>query len=317
MLSARTSRVLGAVVAGVALAGCTESPSPVSITSDRSHAKACAGQELRTVTDGKLTLATYDPAYAPWFVGNDPGNGQGFESALAFRLAQQLGYRPADVTWKRLPFEQLVGGSDDSFDLGLAQVSVTTARAKKVQFTTPYASVYQALIAIEGTPVAEAKDLNELKSGVFGASAMTTSAQTINNVIKPTTAAKTYPSLQAAGQALVSKEIDGVVADMPTARYLADSVLDDGVVVGQLGTRAEQVAGVLPPKSSMKACINQALANLAGDGTLEKLQQEWLPAKQPTPPVLQQSNATASTSSQPSGASSSSSSASAGASSTD
>lgn len=287
---ARRCSVLIAPVAAIALVGCTtgsggdgdDSPT----TSPRTDAAVCAGQNLPTTTDGRLTLATYSPTYAPWFVTDDPGNGQGFESALGFRIAQQMGFKPSEVTWVRADFGAIVGGTPGEYDLALAQVSMTPARAKVVDFTTPYATVSQAVLTYEDSPIAAATTLAALRTASFAASAQTTSAASVSHRIGGKATVRSFPSIKDAGAALTGKQVDGLVADLPTASYLADSVLDDSVLLGEISNTSEQVAGVLRKGSPIKSCVNQALGKLRDDGTLETLRKEWLTTKPKAAPIV-------------------------------
>lgn len=283
----RRCSVVIAPAAAVALVGCTTSGGGSSSSSfTRPSAAVCANQDLRTTTEGRLTLATYTPTYAPWFISDDPGNGQGFEAALGFRIAQQLGFRPAEVNWVRSDFGNIVSGAQGKYDLALAQVSVTPARAKAVDFTTPYAAVSQAVLTYEGSPIAAADTLAALRTASFAASAQTTSAASVSQRIGGQATVRSFPSIKEAGTALTSKQVDGLVADLPTAAYLADSVLDDSVLLGEISDTQQQVAGVLRKGSPLKSCINQALAKLRDDGTIESLRKEWLTTKPKAAPTV-------------------------------
>lgn len=224
-----------------------------------------------------LTIATYDPVYAPWFVGNDPDNGRGFEAALGYRIAQRMGIKPDHVVWQREGFSQLVQPGEKDFDLALGEVSNTPQRQKVLGLSRTYTQVQQAVVALRSNPASNATTVAELKKARLGASAQTTSARVIADKIKPTQAGQTYPSIAAATDALTSGQIDAVVADLPTADYLANSVLDDGNVVGRLPYPAEPVAAVLGKDSKLTDCVNDAIATLERTRVLDRLSQEWLP----------------------------------------
>lgn len=282
----RAVRTLAAGSAALLLAACTTtSSSPGSSTSSTRTADICGGQTLRTLHPGTLTVATFDPAYAPWFVGNEPGNGQGFESALAFRIGQLLGFDPRDVRWKRVPFGQIVGGGQKPFDLALAEVSITPQRTQVVDMSVSYAEVRHALLTYEGSPIDGGTTEAELRSARLGASEQTTSLAAIQQVIKPTTPAVSFPSIAKAGEALGAKQIDGVVADLPTAAFLANTVLDNGVLVGRLDRPAERIGAVLPKGSPLTSCVNQAIRKLQDNGTLGRLHDQWLPERDAVPVV--------------------------------
>lgn len=274
--------LLGGLSALLVLTGCNGSPGSAENSSTTNPLGAeCAPDRLRTEKPGAFTIATYERAYAPWYVDNDPGNGQGFEAALGYRIAQQLGYRPADVEWSRQPFEQIVKSGTKSFDLALAQVSVTSLRRSAVDFTSPYESVSQVLITYPGSKISGQTSIAKLRSARLGASAATTSLSAISRTIRPTTTPVAFPSISDAQNALARHQVDGIVADLPTALYLVKSVLDDGEVVGQLPGSQEEIAGVLPHKSRLRTCVNRAIKALEDDGTVEDLTQRWLPQDRP------------------------------------
>lgn len=282
----RAVRTLAAGSVALLLAACTTTSSSTGTSSSSTRTAAvCGGQQLKTINPGTLTVATFDPAYAPWFVGNEPGNGQGFESALAFRIGQQLGFDPRDVRWKRVPFGQIVGSGEKPFDLALAEVSITPQRTQVVDMSVSYAEVRHALLTYEGSPIDGGTTEAELRSARLGASEQTTSLAAIQQVLKPTTPAVAYPSIAKAGEALGAKQIDGVVADLPTATFLANTVLDNGVLVGRLDRPPERIGAVLPKGSSLTSCVNQAIGKLQDNGTLGRLHTQWLPQRDAVPVV--------------------------------
>lgn len=261
-------------------AGSGSTPSAAGLV----QTKGCSKDSLKTVTDGKLTIAVNEPAYAPWFIDDDPGNGEGYEAGLGYRIAQHLDLAPSDVTWVREPFEKVVAPGAKKFDLALVEAQVTPQRQQAVDFSTPYYSVRQALITWNGSPIEGRTQLAELRTARLGAAAGTTSYEEINRHIKPTTAPTSYPSIGAAKDALAAHQIDGLVADLPTAQYLATSVLDDASVVGELPTAGdEKVGAVLPKGSALTQCVSAAVDQLRSDGTLDKLAEQWLSSKKTVP----------------------------------
>jgi polar amino acid transport system substrate-binding protein len=269
---------------------------------------ACAKESLATLTAGKLTIGTDNPAYPPYFEppasGNapkpwelgDPTNGQGFESAVAYAVADKLGYSKTDVTWTVVPFSKSYLPGTKPFDFYLAQVSYTADRAQVVDMSDGYYFVAQSIVAMKDTPITKATSIADLKGHKFGAQAGTTAYDTIQTVIAPTAAAKVYDSNDAAIQALKAKQIDGLVVDLPTAFYVtAAQIVDaDGnalaTIVGQFpvqaGPDAEHFSLVLAKDSPLTTCVNRALAALKADGTLDQITQEWLSDKA-SAPVLQ------------------------------
>src|SRR3954447_8228790 len=187
-----------------------------------------------TKTAGKLTTGTDNPAYEPWFSDNKPSNGKGFESAVAYQVAQRLGYPAQNVAWTSVTFNNAIAPGPKTFDFDINQFSITPERRKAVDFSSPYYLVRQAVITTEGSKIAGAKTLAELKSAKLGAQVGTTSYQAINELIKPEAKAQVFNNNDDAKAALENGQVDGIVVDLPTAFYITAAELDNGVIVGQL-----------------------------------------------------------------------------------
>jgi len=230
-----------------------------------------------TVNKGVLTIATDNPAYSPWFDSNKPSNGKGYESAVAYAVAKQLGYSANQVKWVTATFDSVIQPGKKNYDFDINQVSITDERKKAVDFSSGYYDVAQSVVSLKGSKIAGAKSLAALKDAKFGAAAGTTSLNAINKTIKPKSAASVYNTNDLAVAALSAKQIDGIVVDLPTAFYLAATV-KDAVLVGQLPAsgQAEQFGLVLTKGSPLTAKVSAAVDALRKNGTLAKLADKWL-----------------------------------------
>jgi polar amino acid transport system substrate-binding protein len=239
----------------------------------------CKPADLALQTPGTLTVATDDPAYDPWFSDNDPSNGKGFESAVAYAVADKLGFAKDDVTWVKAGFNQVIQPGKKTFDFDINQFSISAKRAKAVDFSSPYYSAAQAIITLEGSEVASAGALADLKDAKLGAQIATTSLDAINDQIKPSQEPLVYDDTSKAAQALQNKQVDAIVADLPTAYYLTSAEIDGGTIVGQFQPTSgeqEEFGLLLSKGSELTPCVSAAVDELAEDGTLQKLQEEWL-----------------------------------------
>ena len=228
---------------------------------------------------GKFTAATGSPAFPPWVVDDKPENGKGYESAVTYAVAKKLGYTDADVVWIRTTFDGAIAPGPKKFDVNIQQFSITEDRKKAVDFSSGYYDLTQAVVTYAGSPIAKATTVAALKDAKLGAAVGTTSLDAIDSVIAPTTKAKIYNSNDDAVAALKTKQIDGLVVDLPTAFYISGAELDNGVIVGQLPNTAdqkEQLGFLLAKGSPLTACVTQAVDSLRTDGTLAKLQDQWL-----------------------------------------
>lgn len=271
-----------AVTGGIAGCGAPKKDAaPASATGGSGSAAAapCSPSSMDTVSKGKLTIGTDNPAYGPWFADNKPENGKGYESAVGFAIAKNLGFAQTAVSWTRVPFTNAITPGPKKFDFDLNQVSIDPARAKAVDFSSGYYDVTQAVVTYQGSKIAGAKSIADLKNAKLGAQVGTTSYTAITDQIKPSSKPAVFDSNDLAVQALKSKQIDGLVVDLPTAFYVTSAQLEGGVIVGQLPSatgKPEQFGAVLKKGSSLTSCISKAVDALRQDGTLTKLSQKWL-----------------------------------------
>ena len=252
-----------AIAAAAVVLGSTFTPAQAALTG--------------TVNKGVLTIATDNPAYSPWFDSNKPANGKGFESAVAYAVAKQLGYAPSQVKWVTATFDSVIQPGKKNYDFDINQVSITDERKKAVDFSSGYYDVAQSIVSIKGNSIVGAKTLAALANAKFGAAVGTTSLDAINNSIKPKNKASVYNTNDLAVAALSAKQIDGILVDLPTAFYLTATV-KDAVLVGQLPTsgKAEQFGLVLTKGSKLTSQVSKAVDALRKNGTLKALADKWL-----------------------------------------
>src|SRR5207248_3184556 len=256
---------------------------------------SCAKGSLNLVTPGQLTVGTDNPAFPPWYGGtphspwkvSDPRSGKGYESAVAYAVAKQLGFSKSEVTWVHVPFATSYAPGSKSFDFDINQISYTPARAKQVAFSDSYYDVNQSVVVNNGTKIASVTTVKGLAPYELGAQLGTTSYQFIQNTIKPAKKPSVFPTNAGAVQALKNKQIDGLVVDLPTAFYVTAVQVPNSKVLGQFPAQpgGEHFGLVLAKGNSLVTCVNKALSTLRGNGTLMQLQQQWL-AKATGAPIL-------------------------------
>ncbi|MFI9640780.1 transporter substrate-binding domain-containing protein [Micromonospora sp. NPDC051925] len=273
----RTAAATAAAALLVAVAGCApqdETPTPDAVPT----AATCTKEGLKTRTAGKLTVATDEPAYEPWFRGDKPDTGEGFEAAVAYAVAEKLGYARGDVTWTRVKFDTAIAPGPKTFDFDINQFSITEERKQAVDFSAPYYLVRQTVIALKSSKIAGKKSLADLKDAKLGAQVGTTSYQAITDLIKPKAKPQVYNSNDDAKKALQNGQLDGLVVDLPTAFYITGTELPDATVVGQLPqVGAPEAFGLLLDKDSpLTACVSRTVGELSEAGTLKQLEQKWL-----------------------------------------
>jgi polar amino acid transport system substrate-binding protein len=286
----RSTPALSLLVATALASGCAASSSGGASSGNTPIAAsaACTPSQMQTLTPNTLTVGADQPVYEPWFVNNDPTNGKGFEDAVAYAVAKQLGYTRNQVHWVRVPFNAAIQPGPKSFDMDLDEFSITKPREQAVDFSAPYYDVTQAVIAMKGSKAAQASSLADLKSLKLGAQVGTTSYDAIVNDIKPSQQPAVYNSNDDAKGALQAGQIDGLVVDLPTAFYITSAQLKGSTIVGQIPDTSghpEQFGILLDKGSPLTSCVSKAVTALHGNGTLGRIQDKWL-AQVANAPVL-------------------------------
>jgi polar amino acid transport system substrate-binding protein len=270
----------------------SETEAPASEPSDPSPsgaaATACAPEDLATKTPGTLTVGTDNPAFPPYFSDatqtdpwefGDPTNGQGFESAIAYALAEQLGFSEDEVEWIPVPFNNSIAPGPKDFDVYLAQVSYTEERTEAVDLSEGYFFSNQALVTTSDSPLADATSLADVAEGRLGAAGNTTSLTYITDRIQPSEEPRVYEDNTGVKSALEAGQIDGAVFDLATAFYIVNVEMEDGVVVGQFPSdpdEKEHFSFVLDLDSPLTECVDEALLTMGENGELDAIAEEWL-----------------------------------------
>jgi polar amino acid transport system substrate-binding protein len=275
--------VLLAIAAlSVAACGSSDDSSSTSATSSTSAAKPAAGPSCDKASldlqhAGTLTVGTDKPAYPPYFEDDKPTNGKGFESGVAYAVAQQLGFTKDEVKWTVVPFNSSYAPGPKKFDFDINQISITPKRAERVDFSTPYFTAPQAVVAPKGSAAAGATNLAALAKTKIGVQVGTTSLDAVNAVIKPSSQPQVFNDSNDTVRALKTKRVDAIVVDLPTAFYLTAAEVPGSKIVGQFQAPGGDQWGLLLQKGSkLTACVNQAMAKLQSAGTLKDLQDQWM-----------------------------------------
>jgi polar amino acid transport system substrate-binding protein len=273
-----------AAALSILLSGCA----PAAETAPEAAAPNKASAEtLQTLIPGKLTIGTGLPAYEPWVVGDAPESQEGYESAVAYAVAVELGFSPEDVIWVRTTFEEAISPGPKNFDFNLQQYSITEERKAAVDFSSAYYETTQAVITIAGSQAAAVTDLAGLRGLLIGAASGSTSLTAAEAVIAPSQGVQVFNSNDDAKAALINGQIDALVVDLPVALYLTAVELDGGMIVGQLGGEGagDSFGLVLDKNSTLTAAVSAAVDRLRVNGTLAQLASTWI-ADYANAPVL-------------------------------
>jgi polar amino acid transport system substrate-binding protein len=277
--------LLSVLLLAAALGACGDDESDSG--ADGSAAAAnCTPRQLETVEEGTLTVATDKPAFPPYFVANDPTNGKGFESAVAYAIAEELGFGRNQVEWTVVPFNASYAPGPKDFDFDVNQISITPARQQQVDFSTPYYEANQAVVALKGSEASRATSLEDLADARFGVQIGTTSLDALNQQIEPTEEPRVYDNSNDVVSALKQEQVDAVVVDVPTALYLTAVQVPEATVVGQFSAPGGDTWGALLEKGSpLTACVSGAIERLKSTGELAKIEQRLM-SKAAGAPVL-------------------------------
>ncbi len=240
-------------------------------------AAACTPAKMETQSPETLTIATDKPAYPPYFENDEPQNGEGFESAVGYAIGEQLGFTKEQIKWTVEPFDSSYAPGPKSFDFDLNEISITPTREKAVDFSVPYYTAKQAVVALEGSEAAKAKSLAELKETKFGVQINTTSLKAVEEFIEPSSKPEVFNGSGDVVTALKNGQVEAVVVDLPTALYLTEAQVENATIVGQFGNaEGEEWGALLAKESPITDCVSGAIEALEESGELEKITQRWM-----------------------------------------
>jgi polar amino acid transport system substrate-binding protein len=285
----------------VATAGCGSdegegegAPTPAATGGAETETDACAKANLPTREPGQLTIGTDNPAFPPWFQDAegapwDPTTEptkQGYEAAVAYAIAGELGFSDAEVKWVVVPFDTSFKPGPKDFDFDINQVSYTKKRDRNVDFSDSYYDVEQSVVVLKASQFADATSLEELKDAKLGAQLGTTSYDAIVNTIQPNEDPDVFSSNNDAISALKNGSVDGIVVDYPTSLYITAVQVPKGTTIGRLPAEGQEYFGlVFEEGDPLRDCVNEAITSLREQGTLDELAQEWIEGQ--APPVLE------------------------------
>jgi polar amino acid transport system substrate-binding protein len=263
------------LAAMLVLAGCGSSDDDSG--DSEQTAAACEKGQLETQSEGVLTVATDSPAFPPYFEDDDPTNGEGFESAVAYAIGKQLGYPPAKVKWTVEPFDSSYAPGPKDFDFDVNQISITPEREKQVDFSTPYYTANQAVVALKDSDAAKATSLADLEDAKTGVQIGTTSLEAFEEQVEPDEKPQVFNTSNDIVAALMTEQVDAVVVDLPTALYLTAVQVPQATVVGQFSAPGgDQWGALLSKDSALTACVSEAVETMRESGELAEITKRWM-----------------------------------------
>ncbi len=239
---------------------------------------------LPVITEGQLTVATGETVFPPWMGAgdddfDDPSTGTGYEGALVFALAEELGFTADQVSFVRTGFNEVIAPGEKDWDFNIQQYSITEERDEVVDFSNAYYQVEQAIVGASDSPAASATSVSDLAELNIGAAIGTTSLDYAESVISPSSDVQVYDDNAAAKAAFDAGQVDAMVFDLPTAYFITAVEITDASIIGVLPLddgNADELGMLFEEGNPLVSCVNAALATLADNGTLASLEEEWL-----------------------------------------
>jgi polar amino acid transport system substrate-binding protein len=273
------------LLAGVALvlAACGGADEPAAPTPapapEAPQADACDVGNLPLFAAGQLTVATGNEVYPPWMFDNDPSGGEGFENALVYALAAEMGFEADQVSWVGTEFFEAIAPGAKDYDFNIQQYSITEERKQAVSFSLPYYEPDKAVIALPSSPVLSATSFADLRNANWGATIGTTDLDYLENVIGvPVENIAVFNDQATVFLALSAGEIDATVAAIPTALFVTAVQAPTTDIVALLPKDAnDNGLGMLFAQGSpLIPCVDAALERLFAAGTVDALVREYL-----------------------------------------
>jgi polar amino acid transport system substrate-binding protein len=235
----------------------------------------------KTLEEGILTIATGNPAFYPWVLNDDPESGEGFEAAVAYAIAAEMGFDADHVTWVRTSFDAAIQPGPKNFDFNMQQYSITPEREQMVDFSLPYYTSAMAVLTTETAVEAGAEaTVESLRGLIWGADANTTAVPMLTEIVAPDRDPLLYGDNTDVTAAMQAGQIDAALFDLPTALYLAAVVLDGGVILGQFPAdrteNPDQFGLLMEEGNPLRDCVNDAITALTESGRLAEIEAEWL-----------------------------------------
>jgi len=275
-MSFSSRKFMRAAAALVSIAALTLSAACGSDSSAKSAESDSSDITQQTVTPGKLTIATGDPAYEPWVMNDKPESGKGYEAAVAYAVAEKMGFKKSDVVWTRTTFDSAIAPGAKDWDMNIQQFGITPERKKAVDFSASYYNDSQSIIVKKDGKYAKAKSLSDLKDATVGAMVGTEGYKYAKKIKDDV---QTFNDDSAVAQALDAGQIDALVTSTVECVYMVQSdQVKDAMVLGRIAgsTDPNGMGIVLPKDSKLTSAASKAVKELDSDGTIKALQDKWL-----------------------------------------
>ncbi|MCL2818620.1 MAG: ABC transporter substrate-binding protein [Actinomycetia bacterium] len=270
--------VLALLLSATMLVGCASDDTEVAVdttTSDEAAVERPAWADELVKGDGKTVLIGADTNYPPFEFASDDGDGfQGFDVDLMNAIGDKLG---VTFEFKTFDFEAIIAGlaGGTEFDMITSALTIKPERAESVLFGLPY---YQDSLALCVPTDSEITSVADIKDGARVAVQGGSSAHTWGEANLP--AGVKYvlnPDTTALFQSMLAGDADVLIQDLSSSTEFVKDAAFSAKIVETI--ESDQFFGMAFQKNAlgeaMKADLDQALKDLAADGTYAEIYKRW------------------------------------------
>ena len=232
---------------------------------------ACAADHLREIQRRGVLLWGADAEGGAPYVYPDPLRPDqlvGFEFELAEALAGKLGVKARMV---QNQWDQLIPALErGNFDIVLNGLELTADNQQRIAMSQPYFVYAQQIVTRRETPgLARIEDLKGKPVGALSSSVAQRLLEQMGGV-----ELKVYPGNVESFRDLKAERIQAVLVDLPIALHYArpDPALKFS---GGPFAPGYYAIGVRKPDTRLLAALNQAIKDLADNGTLERIYRKY------------------------------------------
>lgn len=263
-------KVAGAAGAVALLSGCSgnnaQDPAADDTADDASEA------EYTLVKEGVLTNVA-ELGFSPFEYIDDEGNTVGFDVDLSNALAEKLG-----LTCEWLPnqaFDTLVPtiAQGGKADISIAGMTIDDTRLEEVDFTDPYLNSNQALIVAASSSYAASEDLDTAEAQIACQTGTTGDTWIQENL--PNATRVPLADVTAGMMGVSTGSYQAMVIDLPVAQNMLAQSFSDLKILEEIPTGEQYGIAVSYDNPGLKDALNEALAAIEADGTMDELKQKW------------------------------------------
>ena len=272
---------VGVMVAALGIFGCSSGSSSASSASASASASSAsastsassaAATEMKLLEPGKLIIGT-SPDFPP-FENLENGEFVGLDMEIAKAIGEKLGL---EVEFKSLQFDAIIPAvaAGGQVDCGISGFTVDPERAKEIDFSTTYYIDDQAIAAMKDSAIT-AENVDEALAKATVAVQSGTSGEAYIQENYPEATIQPYGNSTDAFAAMQAGQADAVCTNAAVVNKMLAEAYQDAVVVKSIATGEEYAMVIAKDNPALTKALNEAIAELEADGTLQRLIETWM-----------------------------------------